>query len=237
MEARRAELSQPSMRPAGRLARSFQDAYTVTVRLRTNRQVASDARAFRQHVKQLLFAADSDSRAAGYDPESVRQAVYALVAFLDESVLSSAQAMFDDWARQPLQEEVFGDHRAGEVFFERLDTLLAQQDSHEVADLLEVYLLCLLLGFRGRYGSGRSGELRSLASAAREKIARIRGDAGDLAPRWEPPADEEVPRLVDPWMRRLALAAIAAFGLAALLYVVYRFSLTPGVERVKELVG
>jgi type VI secretion system protein ImpK len=209
----------------------------VTVRLRTNRQQASDAHAFRQHVKQLLFAADSDARTAGYDPEAVRQAVYAIVAFLDESVLNSAQAMFADWARQPLQEEVFGDHRAGEVFFERLETLLAQQDSREVGDLLEVYLLCLLLGFRGRYGSGRSGELHALTSAAREKMRRIRGEAGDLAPQWAPPADETLPGLKDPWIRRLAVLAGAAFGLALLLYVIYRISLLPGVERVRELVA
>ena len=231
------QLSRSVARPVGRLALSFQDAFTVTVRLRTNRQAASDAHAFRQHVKQLLFGADSDARTAGYDPDSVRQAVYAIVAFLDESVLNSAQAMFADWARQPLQEEVFGEHLAGEEFFERLDTLLAQQDSQEVADLLEVYLLCLLLGFRGRYGSGRSGELHALKSAARDKIARIRGEAGDLAPQWEPPSDEEAPRLVDPWIRMLALLAFGASGLAVLLYVVYRISLTPGVERVRELVG
>ena len=45
----------------------------------------------------------------------------------------------------------------------------------ETADLLEIYYLCLLLGFKGRYAAG--GDLRSVMAATQEKIRRIRGPA------------------------------------------------------------
>src|SRR5690606_10520389 len=135
----------------GQLALALQEPFTVAIRLRANRQVAADADSFRAHIKQLLGAADRAARRLGYDGGDVRLAVYAFIAFLDESVLNSNQPMFAAWPRQPLQEEIFGEHMAGENFFRYLDDLLARQDSEDLADLLEVYQLCMLLGFRGRY--------------------------------------------------------------------------------------
>src|SRR5687767_14449420 len=141
-----ATLSQPRIRETtaatrGELALALQEAFTVAVRLRAGRQVAADAASFRVHVKQLLASADQRARAAGYDGDTVKLAVYAYIALLDESVLNSAQPMFAEWSRQPLQEEVFGEHMAGENFFRTVQELLARQDSEAVADLLEVYQL------------------------------------------------------------------------------------------------
>lgn len=220
----------------GGLAAALQEAFTVAVRLRANRQVAADADSFRIQIKQLLAAADRDARHAGYDAEFVRLAIYAFVAFLDESVLNSAQPMFAAWPRQPLQEEVFGDHVAGETFFRHLEDLLGRQDSEDLADLLEVYLLCLLLGFRGRYGTAEPGTLQARTRAIQEKIERSRGPRGDLSPAWVPPAEAiALPR--DPWTRRLGIAAIAGFALALTLFLGFRLALHTGLTEVRELVS
>ena len=64
-----------------------------------------------------------------------------MVAFLDESVLNSRNPIFADWLRKPLQEELFGTHIAGEVFFQNLQQLLGRSDSPDLADLLEIYHL------------------------------------------------------------------------------------------------
>src|SRR5690606_10764921 len=113
--------------------------------------------------------------------------------------LNSGQPMFAAWPRQPLQEEIFGDHMAGETFFTRLDELLALGDSEDLADLLEVYQLCMLLGFRGRYGAAEDGGLRSRMIAVQEKIDRIRGGAGPLAPAAALPTDDVIPVARDRW--------------------------------------
>ena len=85
-------------------------------------------------------------------------------------------------------------------------------DSVETADLLEVYYLCLLLGFKGRYAAG--GDLRSIMASVQEKIRRVRGPSAALSPRGAIPADAV--RLVqsDPWVRRLAIGALVTSLLA-----------------------
>jgi type VI secretion system protein ImpK len=76
------------------------------------------------------------------------------VAFLDESVLNSQAPIAADWRRQPLQEELFGRAIAGNVFFQNLKQLLRRNDSADLADMLEIYYLCMLLGYGGRYSYG-----------------------------------------------------------------------------------
>ncbi len=219
----------------GGLAMALQEVLTVTARVRSDRQVAEDAGSFRSHVKRLLGRADREAREVGYQDENVRLAIYATVAFLDESVLNSPRAMFGDWPRQPLQEEVFGDHMAGETFYRYLDELLTRPDSPELADLLEVFQLCLLLGFRGRYGAGESGERANRIRAAEEKIRRIRGPQGAMAPSWAPPSDEAPSGHRDPWVRRLGLGTVVAVVIALLTWGVLRLGLRPGLNEVRDL--
>ncbi len=226
------------VRPVGGLALALQEVFTVVARVRADRQVAEDADAFRTHVKQLLSRADGEARAAGYEDERVRIALYAVVAFLDESVLNSPRPMFQGWAGRPLQEEIFGDHMAGETFYRYLDDLLQQHDSASLADTLEVFQLCLLLGFRGRYGSGDSGERRGRIRSTREKLARIRGSEAPMAPDWPlPESEESAPRHADPWVKRLGFASVAMILLAVLVLFTYRLLLAPGVREAVEIGG
>lgn len=215
----------------GQLALTLQEAFTAAVRLRAEREVAANAAAFRAHIKQLLQNVHEEARQAGYDSETVKLAMYAYVAFLDESILNSRQAMFDDWPRKPLQEEVFGDHMAGETFFRNVKELLARQDSEDLADLLEVHQICLLLGFEGRYGRADKRELRELTAAVAERIRRIRGGWG-MSPPWAPPS-ERVPEIKDDWLPRLAYLAAGAAGLALLLFILFKWSLHSGVSELE----
>jgi type VI secretion system protein ImpK len=224
-------------RPRGHLALALQEALTATVRLRDGRQSAGNAEAFRGRMKQMLADTEQEARRAGYSGEDVRLAIYAVVVFLDESVLNSSLAIFSDWPRRPLQEELFGGHTGGEVFFQNLHQLLARPESDHLADVLEVHQLCLLLGFQGRYTRMDLGELRGLTLVVSDKIQRIRGRLGDLSPAWGPPPGETVATPRDPWVRRLGLAAGAAFVLTWVLYAALRYSLftqlteLPGVAR------
>lgn len=225
-----------TVRP-GRLALALQEVLTATVRLRSGRQVAADAESFRTHARHLLAAAEQDARGAGYAGSDVRVALFALVAFLDESVLNSGQAMFADWPRKPLQDELFGGHLGGEMFFQYLQQALERDDAPELADLLEVFQLCLLLGFEGRYSAGGGGELQLAAQRVGDRIERIRGPRGELSPGWRPPDGELQTPAADPWVRRLALIAGGLAVLVVVLFVVYRISLGAGAAALGRLAG
>lgn len=219
----------------GELALSLQEAFTAAVRLRARRQRVADADTFRAQIKHLLAIASRDAAQAGYDPGAVKLAGYAYVAFLDESVLASGEPGLASWPRQSLQEELFGDHKAGETFFTYLDELLARQDSDEAADVLEVFLLCLLLGFRGRYAAGDRGALDAHVRTVREKVGRIRGGREPISPLWPLPADETAPAERDPWVGRLWRAAAGTAALAVLLFVVYTLSLGSWIGEIQAL--
>src|SRR5690606_4729874 len=74
---------------------------------------------------------------------------FAFCALVDEVVLASQSKVRDAWERRPLQIEFFGEQLAGERFFEHLDTL--RQGGAARVQLLEVFHMCLLVGFQGKY--------------------------------------------------------------------------------------
>jgi type VI secretion system protein ImpK len=134
-----------------------------------------------------------------------------------------------------LQAELFGNQLAGEIFFQELQKTLSRNDSQETADLLEVYYLCLLLGFKGRYAAG--GDLRAITAAIQEKIQRVRGPAGPLSPRGAIPADAVRLAQSDRWSSVLGKVAIITVGLAVVLFVVFKVLLMSGASSLSALVG
>src|SRR5580658_5536520 len=150
------------------LASCYENSLTTILRLASlQQQSVPNSQGFRNSIRAALKTAMEEAKAYGYSSELNQLAFFAVVALLDESVLKLQSAAFADWAQRPLQEEMFGHNRAGEVFFEHLRALLARQDSYEAADCLEVYCLCMLLGFRGQYAlsSGHTGYFGSGSGA------------------------------------------------------------------------
>jgi type VI secretion system protein ImpK len=207
------------------LALQFQELFTAIVRLRGRRQEVGNAEQFRGQVLHSIKTAEQAARARGYADEDVKLAVFAVVAFLDESLLNLRQAVFNDWVRRPLQEELFGRHVGGEVFFEHLQTLLERRDSQEGADVLEVYYLCLLLGYLGRFSISSKGDLHALMQKTGDKIGRIRKFQPDLSPQWALPNEAARELGPDPWTRRLLIGAAICAAVALLLYPCCRMSL------------
>ncbi len=231
--------SQPTPQPTNRrrdnLALVFQNLLTVIVRLRANRQVINEAQAFRVQMQSALRAAEKEGISKLYPPEDVRLATFAIVAFLDESILNSTNPAFSDWPRMPLQEEMFGHHRAGEVFFENIERLLTRGDSYSAADLLEIYSLCILLGYKGKYGLGDLDSVRPVLDAIAEKIRRIRGPLPGLSPAWAVPEGNIRPTDADPWIKRLAIGALASVIIAVLFFVIFKALLSSDSSKVHAL--
>lgn len=199
-------VSAGSAQRTNNLALAFQDVFTVVLRTRFNVQRWDSADRMRAAIRQMIASATQNVRALGYSDEATQMTLYAIVGFLDESVLSTKDPVFADWSRKPLQEELFGDMLAGEKFFRHVAELLNRPESAEVADTLELHSLCLLLGFRGRYAFGDATEIHTILRRIREKIVRIRGPFV-LVRNVEAPVVLSAPTS-DPWIRNLSVAAL-----------------------------
>jgi type VI secretion system protein ImpK len=216
------------------LALIFQEVLTAIVRLRSNRQELSDAESFRFYMREAIKTAIQEARnQAGYSADDIKMATLALVGFLDESVLNTNNPLFANWPRKPLQEELFGIHMAGEIFFRNLEQLMGRPDSADLADLLEVHYLCLLLGYGGRYSIGGKGELQAIAAATGDRIRRIRGVTTD--PFMEIPQEPEVVKTTeDPWVKKFLIAAAACFVLMLVLFAAFKVTLGSSASEVRS---
>ena len=201
------------------LASAYQDVMTVVLRVRFRTQRVADAEAFRDSVRKMIAGATTQARQQGYSDATTQMALYAIVGFLDESVLNSHDPTFADWLRRPLQEELFGGHFAGEYFYRHLTKLLQDPDSPEGADALELHAFCLLLGYRGKFAFGSDGEVHSLLQQIRTKIARVRGPFALARVEGAPPVAKTLPG--DPWFRTLVLVAAILLFCCLLAFVVF----------------
>ena len=233
-QAVKAESSEQSPERRPNLAFCFQELFTAIVRVRFNLQSVPNADAFRANAKDLIRMATQDAAGRGYTNEDVKLAAFAVVAFLDESVLTSRNQVFSTWSRMPLQEELFGEHMAGETFFQYVQLLLSRRDSVETVDVLELYYLCMLLGYRGRYGSSGDGELRAIMESITGKTNRVRGGNLPLSPAWALPGDAPLPKRRDQWLRRLVWITVLAGGLGIATFVASQLMLVSGNSAVRS---
>ncbi len=215
------------------IAYCFQESFTAILRVGAQRQTVQDAESFRGQLRNALRAAMEQAKALGYASDVIQFSLFAVVAYLDEMILGLQSAAFADWSRRPLQEELFGVHTAGEIFFRNLQELLGRQDAAEVADGLEVYCLCLLLGFKGRYALGGGGDIQTFVRQARDKMNRIRGDRSFL--RSDLPAPEvKQTSQIDRVSRGLGIAAGVLLLVAILSFAGFLTVLSSGVSHIQN---
>ena len=200
---------------SGRLAEAFSPCFSLALQLRGTQEYGP-ADVLRDRIKALLSDAEKAATRQGTPPEDVKDATFALVAFLDETLVSSDWSQKDYWVAKPLQLELFDRNDAGEEVFVRLDRLRANPARH--AELLEVYYLSMALGFKGRYQLHGQEEYRRLIEETQAELARQPGlTPGRLSPHGKP-HDQTVAEV----QSRLPVWGLvaAAIVLGMLLYVV-----------------
>jgi type VI secretion system protein ImpK len=145
------------------------ESLRLAVRLPTATDLPS-AQELRQRVVAGLDGVTNHGRTVGLPEADLAEARYALVAFIDEQVLKSSWPGRAEWMNQPLQLLYYQEYTAGENFFVRLRAML-QNGSRPFA--LEIYYLCMALGFRGAYGvSGDVSAVNGLIEAARRELGK-----------------------------------------------------------------
>jgi type VI secretion system protein ImpK len=145
-----------------------------------------DAETMRQKIDEQFRALEMKARQADVPAEDVTQAKYAICAFIDEMILTSSWGLKDSWADKPLQLAYFNEFSAGEEFYNKVDTLRGGKNN----TVLEVFYLCLALGFRGKYvdlqGMEKKKVLMDTMLRELRGTAPAPGSAG-LSPGWQPP--------------------------------------------------
>lgn len=196
--------------PARSLVDLFGDGFHLLMLLKQGR-LPADAERFATSVQQLLDRIERGATKLGVGAEDVYAAKYAFCAAVDEGLLSQPSPLREDWERNPLQLRLFGEHLAGEHFFDRLDQLRAQGAPRLAS--LEVYHHCLLLGFEGKYRLEGPEKLGYLTARLGDEITYLKGRRAAFAPHWLPPdrIAHTLRRVVPVW------APVAVFGALALL--------------------
>ena len=169
----------------------------------------------RREIHRLITEMERQAGYSGIASNDVHDAKYAIVALLDEIVLGSEFPFREGWASKPLQMELFNDFTAGEEFFRKLDRIRGDR-SPGAADVLEVYGLCLGLGFMGKHAGLQGMErLAAMRSEIARDVARLRGTQDQpLAPAGAPE------RAVTAAVKNLPVWVVAAAcgGFILLLY-------------------
>lgn len=173
-------------------------------------------------VTAMVTQARKHGLASGLDPSSVEDAGYAFCAAVDEAVLASGCAFKEKWESAPLQLTLFGDQLAGEHFFDRL-THLRERGKAQIA-IVEVFHMCLLLGFRGRYLLESPDKLRYLMARLADEITHARGASAALAPHGARPDNPVFPlrRVVSPLAVAAMLFVVALSGWGMLYAALHR---------------
>jgi type VI secretion system protein ImpK len=172
-------------------------------------QLPSDAEAFVQTVQKFLDGVERSANRMGIASEDVYAAKYAFCAAVDEAILSQPSALHEIWERNPLQLRLFGEHLAGEHFFDRLEELRRQGAPRLPS--LEVYHFCLLMGFEGKYRLEGTEKLGYLTARLGDEIVYLKGKRHGFAPHALPPDHirHSLRRVVPLW---LPAALVAGFG-------------------------
>lgn len=178
-----------------------------------NNKTPRDAREFSESVTGFLADFERQAKKQDFAPEDIFDAKYAFCATVDEAILSSRLSIRDDWERRPLQLSLFGDQLAGEYFFDKLGA--ARDAGARRIQALEVFHMCLLLGFRGKYLLEGPEKLAYLTARLGEQIAHIKGRKASFAPHGARPDSiaHELRRSLPAWVTVavVALSALVAY--------------------------
>jgi type VI secretion system protein ImpK len=190
------------------------------------------SRDVRTRIATMLKEMEERGDALRYRERQIQAIKFALAAFVDETVLTADFPERDEWEKFPLQLEYFREHLAGVKFFERLDEML--KDKEPDPDVIEVYYICLLLGFKGKYAVYFEEQRKGVIETVAERLRQL-GRLGDteLSPHWkavdqpEPPRDPSLPF----WVK---IGSGVGVGLVILIYMVLYFLLRSDVNEARE---
>jgi type VI secretion system protein ImpK len=186
--------------------------------LRLKAGIVQPSNELRPQIAKLLK--DFEDRALRYrHRESIIQvAKFGLASFVDETVLTNNFPLKEEWDKYPIQLEHFGEHLAGNKFYEKLEAMLRQIEV--TADAVEVYYICMLLGFKGRYAVYEQDKFLKTMQKTADALVKVgKITKVELSPHWLV-KDQPIPvekKGMPAWAK---MTAFGGLGCAVLLYLI-----------------
>jgi type VI secretion system protein ImpK len=185
--------------------------------LRLKAEIVSPSNELRPKVSAMLDDFVRRAERYKFNHKIISVSKFALASFIDETILTNNFPLRSEWERNPLQLEYFGEQLAGNKFFDKLESMLQQPEVTQ--DAVEIYYLCMLLGFKGRYGVYEQEKLLAIMQSTANTLVKVgKIKAVELSPHWlsndqpKPPAKRGLPL----WAK---IGAFAGLGLAFLVYL------------------
>lgn len=182
-----------------------------------------DVESLRERVIAEMQRFEAATVRAGLPAAQIRSAGYALCATVDDVVLATSWGNQSLWAHKSMVSTIQKETWGGERFFDLLDQMAEAPDRHLME--LELYYLCVSLGFEGKYRVLPRGysDLAKLRDRLYRVIRKQRGEAErDLSPHWRGQADGFRPlaATIPLWV-----PAVMIVALLAALYAWFVFAL------------
>lgn len=191
---------------------------TLDLILRLKAGIVQPSNELRPKVASLLREFEERALRYRYRESIIQVAKFGLASFVDETVLTNNFPLKEEWEKYPLQLEYFGEQLAGNKFYDKLEAMLNQIDV--TADAVEVYYVCMLLGFKGRYAVYEHEKLLNTMQRTADALVKAgKITKVDLSPHWlvqdQPVAVEK--KGMPAWAK---VAAFGGLGFAVVIYLV-----------------
>lgn len=180
-------------------------------------------------IDQLIAKSQTQLKRSRCSQKDFDLAQFAVFAWIDETILNSAWQEKSRWQGEQLQRQYYQTVDAGELFFERLNSLEPGQ-----TEVREVYYLCLALGFSGRFCN--PGDAILLEQLKTSNLRLIAGPHVELSTLEKTrlfseayQAEDSLKLIERTTGRRFPIEILAGIGVPVLIYgllfVIYRFIL------------
>jgi len=143
--------------------------------------------AFMEQLLTRVQEFETAARASGVPQQKVIAARYVLCTFIDEVAAATPWGASGTWAQHNLLQEFHDERDGSEKAFKLLERL--GEDVAANLDVLELFYVCIALGFEGRYRNKPNGRSQLDAISAR-LVEVLRPEGGKqssrtLSLRWE----------------------------------------------------
>ncbi len=185
--------------------------------LRLKAGIVAPSNELRPQIAAMLMDFEKRAERYRFNHKIIQVSKFALASFVDETVLTNNFPLRDEWEKNPLQLEYFGEQLAGNKFFDKLNAMIKQIE--QTADAVEIYYVCMLLGFKGRYGVYEQEKLLAIMQSTANALVKIgKIKPIELSPNWlandqpKPPEERGMPV----WAK---IGAFSGLGLALIIYL------------------